>query len=443
MLFTNPTLTTIMQPSLAESFRSVPIPAVSKTSGLIRRIFAFFGPGFLVAVGYMDPGNWATSIAGGSKFGYTLLSVILLSNFMAMLFQAAAVRLGIGSGMDLAQACRAHCSPPVNLFLWIGCEIAIAACNLAEVIGMAIGLNLLFGIPLFIGVCLTVADVALILALQAKGFRYIEALIVALIGLIGACFGLELMWLSPDIARIIPSFVPHKEIVTNPQMLYLAVGIIGATVMPHNLYLHSSVVQTRRFDSSIVAKREAIRYATWDSCIALGLALFVNAGILILAAGSFFDHGKHDVADIAEAFHLLSPTLGVGIASAIFGLALLSSGLSSSVTGTLAGQIVMEGFLNIRLPPHIRRLLTRAIAIVPAMFAVGWYGSEGANAMLIFSQVVLSMQLPFAIIPLLLFTTRKDFLGELAFSKSMACLLWISACIVISLNVWVLQKMIF
>jgi manganese transport protein len=407
----------------------------------MRRMLAYFGPGYLVAVGYMDPGNWATSLAGGSQFGYTLLAVILLSNMMAMLFQAAAVRLGLGAGLDLAQACKKNFPRPVNLLLWVFCEIAIIACNLAEVIGMAIGLNLLFGIPLLGGVCITFLDVMLILALQTRGFRWLEAVIVVLVGTIGVCFAFQMAWLQPSVAAVLGGFVPRPEIVTNPHMLYLAIGIIGATVMPHNLYLHSAIVQTRRHVQTTEGKREAVRFATIDSTIALGLALLVNASILILAAGAFHRPGVGAVTELSEAYELLSPLLGVGMASALFGVALLCSGLSSSVTGTLAGQIVMEGFLDLRITPALRALITRAIAIVPAIAVTAWYGSAGANSMLVASQVVLSMQLPFAIVPLLMFTTSRKHLGALAFGRSARVLLWGAAAVVITLNIWMLQRL--
>ena len=399
---------------------------------------AFAGPGYLVAVGYMDPGNWATSIAGGSRFGYSLLVVILASNVMAMLLQAAAVRLGIASGRDLAQTCREQYSPAASFSLWVLCEIAIVACNLAEVLGMAIGLNLLFGMPLPLGVVVTAADVMLILLLQRRGFRALEAVVIALVALIGVCFALQLVWLHPPLAAVLGGFVPRADIVTDPEMLYLAVGIVGATVMPHNLYLHSSIVQTRRHANTRRGTREAIRFATLDSTVALGLALFVNAAIMIVAAGAFHRPGKAAVTELADAYRLLSPLLGIGIASTVFGVALLASGLSASVTGTLAGQIVMEGFLRMRLSPARRALLTRALAIVPAMVATGWYGSSGAGALLVFSQVVLSLQLPFAIVPLLWFTTRRQHLGEHAFERSTALLLWGAAALVIVLNVWLL-----
>ncbi|HEV7575499.1 MAG TPA: Nramp family divalent metal transporter [Caldimonas sp.] len=429
--------------SPARGRRSNAAPRHSPKGAAWRRMMVFFGPGYLVAVGYMDPGNWATSLAGGSQFGYELLSVVLVSNLMAMLFQAAAVRLGIAAGVDLAQACRQSFPPRASFVLWLFCEVAIVACNLAEVIGMAIGLNLLFGLPLLAGVIVTLLDVMLLLALQRRGFRWLEAAIIALVAMIGICFAFQIAWLQPELAAVLGGFVPQPRIVTDPAMLYLAVGIVGATVMPHNLYLHSSLVQTRRHERSEAGKREAIRFATVDSTVALGLALLINAAIMVLAAGAFHRPGVGPVGDLAEAHRLLSPLLGVGGASALFGVALICSGLSASVTGTLAGQIVMEGFLEIRVSPAARALLTRSVAIVPAIVVIGWYGSAGANSMLVFSQVILSLQLPFAIVPLLLFTTRRRQLGRLAFGRSMSVLLWAAASLVIALNVWMLQRLLF
>jgi manganese transport protein len=339
----------IAVPSLPEVHRTVAVPSARSGASNAERAMAFAGPGYLVAVGYMDPGNWATSIAGGSQFGYSLLSVILISNLMAMLIQAAAVRLGLASGRDLAQMCREHYSPAVSLLLWLFCEVAIVACNIAEVVGMSIGLNLLFGLPMLAGVCITMLDVMLILALQSRGFRSLEVVVIGLVVLIGLCFAAQLVWLQPSLGAVISGFVPHADVVTNPEMLYLAVGIVGATVMPHNLYLHSSIVQTRAIGTSKAGKRQAIRFATLDSTVALGLALFVNAGIMIVASGAFHRPGQAAISELSDAYRLLSSLLGVGIASAVFGVALLASGLSSSVTGTLAGQIVMEGFLQIRL----------------------------------------------------------------------------------------------
>ena len=428
--------------SLPQVHRSIAVPGPATGSAAWRRMFVFFGPGYLVAVGYMDPGNWATSLAGGSQFGYSLLAVILLSNLIAMLFQAAAVRLGVGGGLDLAQACRRHFGPRVNLALWLLCEVAIVACNLAEVLGMAIGLNLLFGLPLVAGVVVTLLDVVLLLALQRRGFRWLEAAIIALVAVVGVCFTFQIAWLQPSLAAVLAGFVPRPQIVSDPAMLYLAVGIVGATVMPHNLYLHSAIVQTRRHERTHAARREAIRFATVDSSLALGLALLVNAAILILAAGAFHRPGSEPVGELADAYRLLSPLLGVGLASALFGVALVCSGLSASVTGTLAGQIVMEGFLDIRISPAARAIVTRAIAIVPAVVVTAWYGSSGANSLLVFSQVVLSLQLPFAIVPLLVFTTRRAYLGTFSFGRSMSTLLWAAAAVVVALNVWLLARLI-
>jgi manganese transport protein len=428
--------------SLPQVYRSVAAPGPASDVAGWRRMLAFFGPGYLVAVGYMDPGNWATSIAGGSQFGYSLLAVILVSNLMAMLFQAAAVRLGIGAGIDLAQACRQRFAPGTSFVLWLFCEVAIVACNLAEVIGMAIGLNLLFGLPLVAGVVVTLLDVVLLLTLQSRGVRWLEAAIIALVATVGICFAFQIAWLQPQLAAVLAGFVPRPRIVADPAMLYLAVGIVGATVMPHNLYLHSSVVQTRRHGRSDASKREAIRFATIDSTLALGLALLINAAIMILAGGAFHRPGAEPVEGLADAYRLLSPLLGVGIASALFGVALICSGLSSSVTGTLAGQIVMEGFLDIRVSPAARALLTRGVAIVPAVIVTAWFGNAGANSLLVFSQVVLSLQLPFAIVPLLLFTTRRKHLGAFAFGRPASTLLWAAAGVVIALNVWMLQRLL-
>ncbi len=418
-------------PSLPEAHRTVAVP---KGLGFWRKMLAFSGPGYLVAVGYMDPGNWATDLAGGSQFGYALLSVILISNFMAILLQSLCARLGIATGRDLAQACRDHYSPPVSFGLWIMCEIAICACDLAEVIGSAIALNLLFGIPLIWGVCITMLDVLAVMFLQNKGFRYIEALIVTLILTIGGCFIAEIIFSRPDVKAVMGGFVPTFEIIRNPQMLYVAIGILGATVMPHNLYLHSSIVQTRRFDQTSEGKHEAIKFATLDSSFALMFALFINAAILIVAAATFHAQGKHDVAEIQDAHQLLSPMLGVTFASTLFAVALLASGQNSTLTGTLAGQIVMEGFLNLRLRPWLRRLITRAIAIVPAVICTAIYGESGTAKLLVFSQVVLSLQLSFAVIPLVLFTSDKKKMGEFVAPRWLIILAWLTAGIIVVLN---------
>jgi manganese transport protein len=421
-------------PSLPEVHQSLSVP---KKGNFFRKLLAFIGPGYLVAVGYMDPGNWATDLAGGSQFGYSLLSVILISNLMAILLQALSGRLGIATGKDLAQACRDHYSKPVSFGLWLLCEAAIAACDLAEVIGAAIALNLLFGIPLLYGVILTALDVLIVLMLQRKGFRYIEALVISLIVLITGCFVLELIFSHPQLSAVVAGFVPTTQIITNPAMLYIGLGILGATVMPHNLYLHSSIVQTRKIENTIESKRSAIRFATIDSTVALMLALFVNAAILILSAAAFHTIGR-EVSEIQDAYHLLAPTLGIGIAGIIFGVALLASGLNSTLTGTLAGQIVMEGFLNIRLSPWLRRLITRLIAIIPAVIVTAIYGEKGATDLLVFSQVILSLQLSFAVIPLVKFTTDRSKMGELIAPKWMAWLSWFVAIIIAVLNVYLL-----
>jgi manganese transport protein len=399
------------------------------------------GPGFLVAVGYMDPGNWATDIAGGSAFGYTLLSVILLSNLMAIVLQALSARLGIAAGLDLAQACRAYYSKPVSMVLWLLAEIAIIACDLAEVLGTAIALQLLFGIPLVWGVIVTALDVFLILALQRYGFRKIEAFIVALLLIIAGCFAFELLYAKPDVGAVLGGLVPTPGIVTDPAKLYLAIGILGATVMPHNLYLHSSIVQTRAFDPSDAGKADAAKWATIDSTVALGLAFFINAAILIVAAAVFHTAGRTEIAEIDEAYRLLAPMMGVGAASIVFGVALLASGQNSTVTGTLAGQIVMEGFLNLRLPVWLRRMVTRLLAIVPAVIVVGASGDGGATKLLVLSQVVLSLQLPFAVVPLVLFTGQSRVMGRFVSPLWLRIVAWAIAAIIIGLNLTLLVGM--
>ena len=422
-------------PSLPETNRSIAVP---KGAGFWRKMFAFAGPGYLVAVGYMDPGNWATDLAGGAQFGYTLLSVILLSNLMAILLQSLTVRLGLVTGRDLAQACRDHYSRPVSFLLWVLCEIAIAACDLAEVIGSAIALNLLFGIPLIWGVCLTALDVLLILLLQHKGFRYLEAFVIALVAIIGVCFAIELFMARPGLAAIAGGFIPRGDIVTDPRMLYIAVGILGATVMPHNLYLHSAIVQTRNVASDPASKREAIRFATLDSTIALVFAFFINAAILVLSAATFHSRGHHEVADIGVAYQLLTPLLGTAAAGTLFAIALLASGQNSTITGTLAGQIVMEGFLDIRLPAWLRRLITRLIAIIPAVIVTALYGERGTGSLLILSQVILSLQLSFAVVPLVLFTSDRAKMGEFVNRSWLTLLAWIVALAIMGLNGWLL-----
>jgi manganese transport protein len=420
-------------PSLAEVYRSVPVGGATK----LRKIIAFAGPGYLVAVGYMDPGNWATDLAGGSRFGYTLLSVILLSNLMAVLLQGLSSKLGIVTGRDLAQACRDHYSPPVTFGLWIMCEIAIAACDLAEVIGSAIALNLLFGIAMPIGVAITALDVLLLLYLQNKGVRVLEAMVIVLVLTVGACFLFEMILARPDMAGVAKGFIPTLDIITDREKLYIAIGILGATVMPHNLYLHSSIVQTRRYEESATGRREAVRYAFVDSTIALSLALFINAAILIVAAASFHTSGYHEVAEIQDAHKLLTPLLGAG-ASTMFALALLASGQNSTLTGTLAGQIVMEGFLNIRIRPWLRRLITRLIAIVPAVIVAIIGGESGTAKLLIFSQVILSLQLSFAVFPLVIFTSDKLKMGEFVNPTWLKVLAYTIAVVIATLNVWLL-----
>ncbi|HEX3275004.1 MAG TPA: Nramp family divalent metal transporter [Gemmatimonadales bacterium] len=423
------------RPSLPESHHTVAVP---RGVSFWRKAMAFAGPGYMVAVGYMDPGNWATDLAGGARFGYTLLSVILISNLMAILLQSLALKLGIVTGRDLAQACRDHYSRPVSFALWVLCEIAIAACDLAEVIGSAIALNLLFGIPLIWGVCLTALDVLLILLLQHQGFRYLEAFVIALVATIGLCFAIELVMARPAMAEVLAGLVPRSEIVSNPAMLYIAIGILGATVMPHNLYLHSSIVQTRKVAPEPEARREAIRFATLDSTVALLFAFFINAAILILAAATFHPSGHREVAEIGDAYRLLTPLLGTTLASTLFAVALLASGQNSTITGTLAGQIVMEGFLNIRLPAWLRRLITRLIAIVPAVIVTALYGEHGAGSLLILSQVILSLQLSFAVVPLVHFTSQRRKMGEFVNSRLVAGAAWVVAAAIIGLNAWLL-----
>jgi manganese transport protein len=422
-------------PSLPESHHTIQIP---RGVSFWRKALAFAGPGYMVAVGYMDPGNWATDLAGGARFGYTLLSVILISNLMAILLQALALKLGIATGRDLAQACRDHYSRPVSFVLWVLCEIAIAACDLAEVIGSAIALNLLFGIPLIWGVCLTALDVLLILLLQNKGFRYLEAFVIALVVTVGVCFGIELFMAQPAMAAVLGGLLPRTEIVTNPAMLYIAIGILGATVMPHNLYLHSSIVQTRKVLPDDASRREAIRFATLDSTVALLFAFFINAAILILAAATFHQTGHQEVADIGDSYRLLTPLLGTTFASTLFAVALLASGQNSTITGTLAGQIVMEGFLDIRLPAWLRRLITRLIAIIPAVIVTALYGEHGAGSLLILSQVILSLQLSFAVVPLVYFTSQRRKMGVFVNSPFLAATAWAVALVIMGLNTWLL-----
>jgi manganese transport protein len=418
-------------PPLSEIFRTIRVPRAASD---LRKFAAFLGPGYLVAVGYMDPGNWATSLAGGSKFGYTLLVVALISNFMAIILQSLCARLGIATGRDLAQACRDAFPRPVGWVLWLFAELAICATDLAEVIGTAIGLNLLFGIPLEIGVILTALDVFLVLWMQNLGFRWIEAFIISLLAVIAGCFAIQIALADPELGAVIAGFAPTVEIVRNPDMLYIALGIIGATVMPHNLYLHSAIVQSRNYGDSLPEKRAALRFATIDSTLALMFALLINASILILAASTFHASGRTEVADLGQAHTLLSPLLGASIAPVLFAVALLCCGLSSTVTATLSGQAVMEGFINFRLPPWLRRLVTRAVAIVPAAFVTILYGEGETAKLLVLSQVVLSFQLPFAVIPLVMFTADRAKMGDLVAPRWLTLLAAVIAAIIVVLN---------
>ena len=418
-------------PSLPEAHRSIPI---SHNASWFRKILAFAGPGYLIAVGYMDPGNWATDIGGGSKFGYTLLSVVLISNLLAMFLQALSAKLGIATGRDLAQACRDHYSRRMTIFLWVACELAIGACDLAEVLGSAVALNLLFHIPLLLGVVLTAFDVLVVLAMQGRGFRLIEAFVVTLIASIALCFAYEIFFARPLWLEAAHGFVPRLEILRNKEMLYIAIGILGATVMPHNLYLHSSIVQTRAFGQSPSEKKEALHFAVIDSTVALFFALFINAAILVLGAAAFHTRGLNEVADIAEAYKLLSPVLGAGLASTLFACALLASGQNSTLTGTLAGQIVMEGFIDIRLKPWLRRLITRSIAILPAILVIAIAGEGKLTALLILSQVILSFQLPFAVIPLVQFTSDKAKMGPFVNSRLTTVTAWGVAAAILFFN---------
>ncbi|MFN2636766.1 MAG: Nramp family divalent metal transporter [Gemmatimonadaceae bacterium] len=424
-----------LAPSLVEVYRSVPVSG----GAWWRKILAFAGPGYLVAVGYMDPGNWATDLAGGAQFGYALLTVILASNLMAILLQGLASKLGIVTGRDLAQACRDHYSKPVGFVLWLACEIAIAACDLAEVIGSAIALNLLFNIPIPLGIAITAMDVLIVLYLQNKGFRLLEALVIALIATVGICFLFEIILSQPPLGAVARGFLPSTQVFRNPSMLYIAVGILGATVMPHNLYLHSSIVQTRQYAETAAGKREAVRFAFIDSTIALSFALFINAAILIIAAATFHATGHSEVGEIQDAYKLLTPLLGAG-ASMVFALALLASGQNSTLTGTLAGQIVMEGFLNIRLRPWLRRLITRGIAIIPAGLVAVIYGESGTAKLLVLSQVILSMQLSFAVFPLVTFTSDKLKMGEFVNPRWLKTLAYSVAVIIAGLNIWLLLQ---
>jgi manganese transport protein len=424
-----------------EVHRSILVPPHG--ASFLRMLLAFTGPGLLVAVGYMDPGNWATDLAGGAQFGYTLLSVIMFSNIIAIILQALSLKLGVVTGRDLAQACRDHFSKPVGFGLWILAEIAISATDLAEVVGSAVAIQLLFGLPLMLGVLITALDVFLVLFLNSKGFRYIEAVVGALIAVISLCFIAELILARPEWSGVLLGFVPRAEVITNPGMLYIAIGILGATVMPHNLYLHSSIIQTRKFDLTPAGKRDAIRFGTIDSTTALMGALFINAAILVLSSATFHTTGHQDVAEIQDAYKLLAPLLGSGLASILFAIALLASGQNSTLTGTLAGQIVMEGFLNIRISPVLRRLITRALAIVPAVAVIWYFGEGSATSLLVLSQVVLSIQLSFAVIPLVMFTSDKRKMGEFVNSTWLTVLAWAIAIIIAVLNAYLIITTLF
>jgi manganese transport protein len=430
----------VAEPSLPEVHSSV---GISRSRVPWRRLLGFLGPGFLISVGYMDPGNWATDIAGGSRFGYTLLSVIMMSNLIAILLQSLSLKLGVATERDLAQLCHERYGKRVSFFLWVGAEIAIAACDLAEVIGSAIALNLLFHIPLFYGVLITGLDVLLILMLQRWGFRWIEALVIALIATIIAMFSVQLILSRPEYGVAFRSLiVPSTQIVTNPLMLYIAIGILGATVMPHNLYLHSSIVQSRKYKRTSEGKREAIFMANVDSALALTVALFVNAAILIVAAAVFYRSGHFEVAAIQDAYKLLSPLVGAAGASTLFAVALLASGQNSSITGTLAGQVVMEGFVNIKVAPWLRRMITRTLAIIPTIIVVAFTGERGTEKLLILSQVILSMQLSFAVVPLVIFTGSRKMMGEFVNSRWLQALSWFVAVVIAGLNCWLLVLMI-
>jgi manganese transport protein len=424
-------------PSLPEVFSSVPVPS---TASFWKKMLAFSGPGLMVAVGYMDPGNWATDLAGGAQFGYILISVILISNIMAIVLQHLSLKLGIVTGRDLAQACRDHYSKPTAIFLWILCEIAIAACDLAEIIGSAIALNLLFGLPLIIGIIFTVFDVMIILFLQNKGFRILESIVAVLIVTIGACFAYEMLVSNPSLSGIFLNLLPKLEIVFNPSMLYIAIGILGATVMPHNLYLHSSIVQTRAFERNDEGKAMAVKFATIDSTVALLFAFFINAAILILSAAAFHGTAHENVADISDAYKLLSPVLSAPFASIVFAIALLASGQNATLTGTLAGQIVMEGFLEIRLRPWMRRLLTRLVAIVPAVVVAIMFGARGVGQLLILSQVILSLQLSFAVVPLVMFTNDREKMGRFVNPFWLKCVVAVITVTIIGLNLYLLAQ---
>ena len=428
------------RPTLSEVFRTIAIPP---NAPFWRHLLAFFGPGYLVAVGYMDPGNWATDIGGGALYSYRLMSVVLISSLLAVFLQALSAKLGIVTGRDLAQACRDSYSRPVSIFLWLSAEIAIVACDIAEVIGAAIALNLLFRIPMPLGVAITALDVLLVLALQHKGFRWIESLVMTLIATMMVIFAIELMYAHPDWFGVFSGCLPRREIVQNPQMLYISLGILGATVMPHNLYLHSSIVQTRRHGYTLKELRRSVQSAYTDSTVALTLALFVNAAILILAAAAFYKSGHRDVGDIQGAYKLLTPLLGASLATPLFAVALLASGQNSTLTGTMAGQVILEGFTHFQIPPWLRRMISRCIAIVPAFFAVTYFGSKGTGALIIFSQVVLSAQLSFAVVPLMQFTSNKQKMGPFVNGLATKLVGWLMAAAIAGLNIYLIWTTIF
>lgn len=425
--------------SLPEVYSSI---SVTQGKNKWKKFLSFLGPGLMVAVGYMDPGNWATDIEGGARFGYTLLSVILISNIFAIFLQYLSLKLGIVTNRDLAQACKDHYSKPTAFILWILAEIAIAATDLAEVIGSAIAIHLLFGIPITIGIVITVIDVFILLLLQNRGFRYIEAFVGGLIFIISFCFVYNLLLAQPEIGAVMNGLIPKVDIIQNADMLYIGIGILGATVMPHNLYLHSSIVQTRAYGKDNISKKEAIKYATLDSTISLLLAFFINASILILAAATFHKNELYEVTQIEDAYKMLEPLLGASLAPTFFAIALLAAGQNSTLTGTLSGQIVMEGFINLKIKPWARRLITRLIAIIPALIVSIWMGEKGTDRLLIFSQVILSLQLSFAVIPLVLFTSDKDKMGEFANSKILITFVWSIALIIISFNLYMLSGFI-
>ena len=429
-----------MDKSHHESLNEQSVVSIPPRAGFWRKYWAFLGPGLLVAIGYMDPGNWATDISAGAKYGYTLLTVILIANFLAVLFQYLSLKLGIATGRDLAQACRDWFSTPVAIFLWVICEIAIAACDLAEVIGSAIALNLLFGLPLVVGVIITAFDVLIILFLQTKGFRYLEALIASLMAVVALAFSYEILLARPDWSSVAGGLLPRPEVVMNPSMLYVAIGILGATVMPHNLYLHSSIVQTRAYDRDEKGRRMAVRFATMDTLVALTIAVLINAAILVLSAVAFHGTGNQNVADINDAYRLLTPTLGAPLASVVFAIALLASGQSSTLTGTLAGQIVMEGFLDIRVSPWVRRMITRLLAIGPAVAVAVWFGARGLGKLLVLSQVILSFQLAFAVVPLVWFTSDPKLMGSFVNNQRTKIAGWFATALVIILNLFLIYQ---